>query len=45
MLTQGATPEMVERWKEIWNEYKGKLIPNRKTSKEFMEYFNDKYYL
>lgn len=23
MLMQEATPEMVEQWKLIWNEYKG----------------------
>jgi hypothetical protein len=38
---QEATPEMVERWKEVWNEYKGKLLPNRKAGKEVVEYLKN----
>jgi len=45
MLMQGATPEMVERWKEVWNEYKDKLLPNRKSGKEVVEYLKNKYLL
>lgn len=45
MLMQEATPEMVERWKEVWNKYKGKLLPNRKSGKEVVEYLKDKYLL
>lgn len=45
MLMQGATPEMVKRWKEIWNEYKYKLVPNRKSGKEVVEYLKNKYLL
>lgn len=45
MLMQGATTEMVETWKEIWNEYKGKLLPNRKSGKEVAEYLKNKYLL
>mgnify|MGYP001263514154 CR=1 FL=1 len=45
MLMQGATPEMVERWKEVWNEYKGRLLPNRKDGKEVVEYLKNKYIL
>ena len=45
MLMQSATPEMVEKWKEVWNEYKGKLLPNRKSGKEVVEYLRNKYLL
>lgn len=43
MLTQEATPEMVETWKEVWNKYKDKLLPNRKSGKEVLEYLKNKY--
>jgi hypothetical protein len=45
MLMQKATPEMVDRWKEVWNEYKDKLFPNRKSGKEVVEYLKNKYFL
>ncbi|MDF2505150.1 hypothetical protein [Clostridium sp.] len=45
MLIQEATPEMVERWKEVWNKYKDKLVPNRKSGKEFVKYLKNKYLL
>jgi len=45
MLMQEATPEMVERWKEVWNKYKSKLLPNRKSGKEVVEYLKNKYLL
>ncbi|EKQ52787.1 MULTISPECIES: hypothetical protein [unclassified Clostridium] len=45
MLMQKATPEMVERWKEVWNDYKDKLRPNRKCGKEVVEYLKNKYFL
>lgn len=34
MLMQEPTLEMVEMWKEVWNEYKYKLVPNRKSGKQ-----------
>lgn len=43
MLMQEATPEMIEGWKEVWNEYKYKLHPNRKSGKEIIEYLKSKY--
>jgi hypothetical protein len=45
MLMQKATPEIVERWKEVWNKYKDKLVPNRKSGKEVVEYLKNKYFL
>jgi len=43
MLMQEPTPEMVERWKKVWIEYKDKLLPNRKSGKEVVEYLKNKY--
>ena len=45
MLMQKATPEMIEMWKEVWNDYKDKLRPNRKSGKEVVEYLKNKYFL
>lgn len=45
MLMQEVTPEMVESWKEVWNKYKDKLHPNRKSGKEVVEYLKNKYHL
>jgi hypothetical protein len=42
---QRATPEIIEEWKEVWNKYKDKLRPNRKSSKEVVEYLKNKYLL
>ena len=43
MLMQEPTSEMVEKWKEVWLEYKDKLKPNRKSGKEVVEYLKSKY--
>ncbi len=43
MLMQEATPEMVERWRKTWKEYKDRLSPNRKTGKEVLEYLKSRY--
>lgn len=45
MLMHEPTPEMVERWKEVWIEYKDKLLPNRKSGREAVEYLKNKYIL
>lgn len=45
MLLQEATPEMVEGWKEVWQKYKSKLLPNRKSGREVVEYLKNKYLL
>ncbi len=42
---QKATPEMIKEWKKVWNEYKDKLLPNRKSGKEVVEYLKSKYSL
>lgn len=45
MLTQEATPEMVEKWKEIYEEKRSSLKPNRKTGEELNEYLITNYSL
>lgn len=45
MLMQKPTPEMIESWKAVWNEYKDKLLPNRKSGKEVVKYLKNKYLL
>ena len=45
MLMQEATPEMFEAWKVTWNEYKDRLLPNRKSGAEIVAYLSDKYLL
>ncbi|SHJ96754.1 hypothetical protein SAMN02745163_02949 [Clostridium cavendishii DSM 21758] len=45
MLMQEPKPEMVEEWKEVWVEYKDKLLPNRKSGREVLEYLRSKYIL
>lgn len=42
---QKATPKMLEEYKKIWNEYKDKLLPNRKSGKEVAWYLKNKYRL
>ncbi|MDD4347175.1 MAG: hypothetical protein PHZ11_09930 [Desulfitobacteriaceae bacterium] len=43
MLMRAPTPEMVENWKRIWIEYKDKLLPNRKSGAEVVDYLTNKY--
>ena len=45
MLTKKATPKMIENWKKVWNEYKGKLKPNRKTGQELLDFLHSRYAL
>lgn len=45
MFMQKATPEIVERWKEVLDEYKDKLRSNLKYGKEVVEYLKNKYFL
>lgn len=43
MLTEKATPEMIEEWKKIFCQYKDCLKPNKKTGEEVMGYLKSKY--
>lgn len=43
MLMQECTPEMVENWKAVYDEYRLRLCPNRKTAAEVIEYLKGKY--
>lgn len=45
MLMQEATQEMLDAWKVTWNEYKDRLLPNRKSGTEIVAYLTDKYLL
>jgi hypothetical protein len=45
MLMQKPTPQMIETWKNTWNEYKDKLRPNRKSGTKVLEYLKEKYLL
>lgn len=43
MLTSKPTNQMIQEWKDIYNEYHHTLTPNRKTGKEVDTYFKNKY--
>lgn len=45
MLRELATKQLVEQWLQIFEQYKGKLRPNRKTGQELVEYLTSKYEL
>ena len=45
MLMTEPTPEMIDEWKEISEEYKGRLTPNRKGGQEIVDYLTSKYSL
>lgn len=45
MLTGKITPQMIEEWKSIFEQYKDKLEPNRKTGQEILDYLLAKYQL
>lgn len=37
------THEMITEWERMYNQYKDKLTPNKKTGKEIIQYFKDNY--
>jgi hypothetical protein len=43
MLMREATSQTAEKWKAVWNEYKDRLRPNRKSGAEVAEYLAGKY--
>ncbi len=43
MLMQEATKDMIAEWKSVYNEYRSKLSPNKKTGIEIINYLNRKY--
>ena len=45
MLMQEASPEMLKNWKAIFEEYKAKLRPNRKSASAIIEYLEQRYQL
>ena len=38
-------PEMIEKWKNIYKQYKDRLCPNKKSIAELLNYLNQKYQL
>lgn len=43
MLTTSPTQEMIDDWKSIYEANKDKLIPNRKSANEILDYLHHKY--
>lgn len=43
MLTQPPTQEMIEHWKAVWRQYRGRLTPNRKSGQELLDYLCARY--
>lgn len=43
MLTSRPTPQMIERWKTLFEENHDKLFPNRRSGKEVDEHFKKSY--
>ena len=45
MITQKPTPEMLTEWKNIFEQYKDLLQPNRKSGTDLLEYLQSNYFL
>ncbi|WP_195199634.1 hypothetical protein [Faecalispora jeddahensis] len=45
MLTREPTKELLQEYKSIWMQYKGRLRPNRKSGRELLDYLQQKYIL
>jgi len=45
MLMSKVTPEMLQEWKQVYKEYKDRLLPNRKSGQEIVNYLSSKYSL
>ena len=43
MQRKPVTKKLVEQWLQVYEQYKNKLKPNRKTGKEIVEYLISKY--
>lgn len=43
MLTQPATPELIDSWKRTFAQYKDRLCPNRKSGAELKDYLLSNY--
>ncbi len=43
MLMQEPTEDMIKEWKEIFNQYKDKIKPNKKESIEIIKYLKENY--
>lgn len=45
MITQKATPEILAEWKNIYEQYKDLLQPNRKSGTDLLNYLQSSYSL
>ena len=45
MITGPVTNAQLKSWKEIYDKFKDKLIPNRKSGAEVLDYLHDNYIL
>jgi len=45
MQREAVTSQKIEQWKLIYEKYKDKIRPNRKTGKEIVDYLKSKYEL
>lgn len=45
MLMHEPKLEMYDEWKSVWNQYKDKLMPNRKSGQELLDFLSSKYVL
>lgn len=45
MIVKATTQEQLEQWKAVWEEYKDRLKPNRKTGGEVLAYLRSRYSL
>ena len=43
MITELATKEKMDKWKEYFQQYASSMLPNRKTGRETDEYFRKNY--
>ena len=43
MITQKPTPEMLTKWKNIFEQYKDLLQPNRKSGADILDYLQRNY--
>lgn len=43
MLREQATPGMVAEWKRTWENWRGRLAPNRRSGAELVSYLRERY--
>lgn len=43
MLTSKPTPEMIAHWQAVYKEYQSRLVPNKKSTDQVIDYLAGKY--